>query len=99
MIRFNIDTVSQTGRATLGVRLMRVDDGAKVVSMAKVDPEEPDDGDDTDTPTPSAPAGDDATDAATPTEPAGDADAQVNELLRRAEADSPADASDDSDDE
>lgn len=99
MIRFNIDTVSQTGRATLGVRLMRVDDGAKVVSMAKVDPEEPDDGDDTDTPTPSAPAGDGTTGAPTPTEPAGDADAQVNELLRRAEADSPADASDDSDDE
>ncbi|WP_262316855.1 DNA gyrase subunit A [Lacticaseibacillus parakribbianus] len=39
MIRFNIDTVSQTGRATLGVRLIRVDDGAKVATMAKVEPE------------------------------------------------------------
>ncbi|WP_204122353.1 DNA gyrase subunit A [Lacticaseibacillus mingshuiensis] len=43
-IRFNIQSVSQTGRSTLGVRLMRVDDGAKVVAMTKVEPEpdEPD---------------------------------------------------------
>jgi len=39
MIRFNIATVSQTGRATLGVRLIRLDDGGKVATMAKVDPE------------------------------------------------------------
>ncbi|EOH8772877.1 DNA gyrase subunit A [Enterococcus faecalis] len=40
MIRFNVDSVSQTGRATLGVRLMRMEDGAKVVTMAVVEPEE-----------------------------------------------------------
>ncbi|WP_054662804.1 DNA gyrase subunit A [Lacticaseibacillus camelliae] len=39
MIRFNIDTVSQTGRSTLGVRLIKVDDGAKVATMAKLAPE------------------------------------------------------------
>ena len=39
MIRFNIQSVSQTGRATLGVRLIRVDDDAKVATMAKVEPE------------------------------------------------------------
>ena len=39
MIRFNIATVSQTGRATLGVRLMRLGDDGQVATMAKVDPE------------------------------------------------------------
>ncbi|MGC3087913.1 DNA gyrase subunit A [Enterococcus faecalis] len=40
IIRFNVDSVSQTGRATLGIRLMRMEDGAKVVTMAVVEPEE-----------------------------------------------------------
>lgn len=40
IIRFNVGTVSQTGRATLGVRLMRMEDNAKVVTMAIVEPEE-----------------------------------------------------------
>ncbi|WP_286012327.1 DNA gyrase subunit A [Lactiplantibacillus paraplantarum] len=39
MIRFNIATVSQTGRATLGVRLMRLGADGQVATMAKVDPE------------------------------------------------------------
>lgn len=39
IIRFNVDSVSQTGRATLGVRLMRMEDGAKVVTMAVVEPD------------------------------------------------------------
>ena len=39
IIRFNVETVSQTGRATLGVRLMKMENGAKVVTMATVDPE------------------------------------------------------------
>ena len=39
MIRFNVATVSQTGRATLGVRLMRLGDDGQVATMAKVDPE------------------------------------------------------------
>ena len=36
MIRFDVDDVSQTGRATLGVRLIKVDDGAKVASITAV---------------------------------------------------------------
>ena len=36
---FNVDSVSQTGRATLGVRLMRMEEDAKVVTMAVVEPE------------------------------------------------------------
>ncbi|MGC6769082.1 DNA gyrase subunit A [Enterococcus sp. LJL128] len=39
IIRFNVATVSQTGRATLGVRLMRMENEAKVVTMAVVEPE------------------------------------------------------------
>ncbi|GKQ43404.1 DNA gyrase subunit A [Companilactobacillus sp. RD055328] len=40
MIRFHAKNVSQTGRATLGVRLIRVDDDAVVSTMAKVAAEE-----------------------------------------------------------
>lgn len=36
MIRFDVDDVSQTGRATLGVRLIKVDDGAQVASITEV---------------------------------------------------------------
>ncbi|MGF2049537.1 hypothetical protein ACQUET_12675, partial [Lactococcus lactis] len=34
-----VATVSQTGRATLGVRLMKMENNAKVVTMATVEPE------------------------------------------------------------
>lgn len=40
MIRFNVDSVSQTGRATLGVRLIRLEDEAQVATLAKVDQQE-----------------------------------------------------------
>ena len=40
MIRFTTESVSQTGRATLGVRLIRLEDGAKVATLAKVEHEE-----------------------------------------------------------
>ncbi|WEG73338.1 DNA gyrase subunit A [Vagococcus intermedius] len=40
IIRFSVDTVSQTGRATQGVRLIRLEEDALVSTMAKVDPEE-----------------------------------------------------------
>ncbi|QIL45990.1 DNA gyrase subunit A [Vagococcus coleopterorum] len=43
IIRFNVDSVSQTGRATQGVRLIRLESGANVSTMAKVEPEEKDD--------------------------------------------------------
>ena len=36
MIRFAADSVSQTGRATMGVRLMRLEADATVVTLAKV---------------------------------------------------------------
>lgn len=36
MIRFDVDDVSQTGRATLGVRLIKVDDGAQAASITAV---------------------------------------------------------------
>ncbi|MDN6596487.1 MAG: DNA gyrase subunit A, partial [Lentilactobacillus parabuchneri] len=40
MIRFGVEDVSQTGRATLGVHLIRMTDGAKVATMAKVEKED-----------------------------------------------------------
>lgn len=40
MIRFNIETVSQTGRATMGVHLINLDEDSVVSTMAKVEPEE-----------------------------------------------------------
>ena len=92
MIRFNIQSVSQTGRATLGVRLIRVDDDAKVATMAKVEPES-DDPDDCSKPDqPTSPT--DGSAAPTSQQPAdgsyaGDADQQVSQLLDRAEADQP----------
>jgi len=39
MIRFNVATVSETGRATQGVRLIRLDDGSTVATFTTVDPE------------------------------------------------------------
>ena len=39
LIRFAVKDVSQTGRSTLGVRVIKVDDNAKVASLAKVDPQ------------------------------------------------------------
>ena len=43
IIRFNVDSVSQTGRATMGVRLMKMEEDTKVVTMATVEPEEDED--------------------------------------------------------
>lgn len=40
IIRFSVGTVSQTGRSTLGIRLMKMEAEAKVVTMAIVAPEE-----------------------------------------------------------
>ncbi len=44
MIRFNISDVSQTGRATLGVHLIKIDEDSRVSTVARIAPEE--DGDD-----------------------------------------------------
>jgi Type IIA topoisomerase (DNA gyrase/topo II, topoisomerase IV), A subunit len=43
MIRFDVASVSQTGRATLGVRLIRVDDDSIVSTMTKIEHEDSDD--------------------------------------------------------
>ena len=40
MIRFSVADVSETGRATLGVHLIRLGDDAKVATMAKVEKED-----------------------------------------------------------
>ncbi|WPC09558.1 DNA gyrase subunit A [Globicatella sp. PHS-GS-PNBC-21-1553] len=36
IIRFNVDSISQTSRATLGVKMIRVDDNAMVSSVTKI---------------------------------------------------------------
>ncbi|WP_125769194.1 DNA gyrase subunit A [Companilactobacillus furfuricola] len=45
MIRFDVNNVSQTGRATLGVRLIKVDDDAVVSTITKIDHEDEDESD------------------------------------------------------
>lgn len=47
IIRFACEDVSQTGRATQGVRLMRLDENSKVSSFVKVDKEEEEDEEET----------------------------------------------------
>ena len=92
MIRFNIQNVSQTGRATLGVRLIRVDDDAKVATMAKVEPESDDPDDSSKPDQPTDPQAGPTDEHAQPADGqyAGNADEQVNKLLDRAETDKPA---------
>ena len=46
IIRFGIETVSQTGRVAVGVHLIRMDDDSKVATMAKVAKEDQTDQDD-----------------------------------------------------
>ena len=92
MIRFNIQNVSQTGRATLGARLIRVDDDAKVATMAKVEPESDDPDDSSKPDQPTDPQAGPTDEHAQPADGqyAGNADEQVNKLLDRAETDKPA---------
>lgn len=76
VIRFHVRDVSQTGRATLGVRLIRVDDEAKVATMAKVAAED-------EAAAPEETIADGTASSATTEQ----GSAQVDELVRRAEAD------------
>ena len=46
MIRMPASDISVYGRGTSGVRVMRVDDGVKVISVARIKPEPENDGDD-----------------------------------------------------
>ena len=39
IIRFGIESVSQTGRSAVGVHLIKMDNGARVATIAKVDKE------------------------------------------------------------
>ena len=40
MIRMDVGTVNEYGRSTQGVRLMRLDEGVKVISIALAEKEE-----------------------------------------------------------
>lgn len=40
IIRTNVASISQTGRATLGVKIMRLDQDAKIMTFALIEPEE-----------------------------------------------------------
>lgn len=101
IIRFNTDDVSETGRATMGVRLMKLDKDAMVSAMTKVEPEDDEDEDEDD----SQPAGnaenadagesgENKSDSETPAPNADDETAKqrdVNRLLDRAESDDDSD--------
>lgn len=63
IIRFGVDTVSQTGRATQGVRLIRLEEDANVSTMAKVEPEDVEDVEGTEIPTTDLPETDTPTEA------------------------------------
>lgn len=78
MIRFNVADVSETGRSAIGVRLIRVDEGAKVATIAKAEHDDDDAKDAT-----AAADGAAATDA--PVD--GQTDEQVQKLLHRASDD------------
>ncbi|MFL1696416.1 DNA gyrase subunit A [Weissella kandleri] len=77
MIRFTVDTVSQTGRSAQGVRLMRLGDEAKVATFTKIETDEVLDD-----------ARKEDTTATEPSKTDDNADQQVQTLLDRAEADS-----------
>ena len=97
IIRFNTDDVSETGRATMGVRLMKLDKDAMVSAMTKVEPEDDEDEDEDDSqPAGNAgEAGENASDSETPAPNGEDDEAakqrDVNRLLDRAESDTDSD--------
>ncbi|GAA6113678.1 DNA gyrase subunit A [Apilactobacillus apinorum] len=55
MIRFSISDVSQTGRATLGVHLIKIDEDSRVSTVARVQKEEESDEEETEVSTPAEP--------------------------------------------
>ncbi|CAK1245089.1 DNA gyrase subunit A [Fructobacillus tropaeoli] len=78
MIRFSVDTVSQTSRATQGVRLIRLEDDSKVATLTKLEPVEMDDE------SPEAALAESQEEADNSQSPVSD---QVSDLVARAEAD------------
>ncbi|KRM75851.1 DNA gyrase, A subunit [Secundilactobacillus collinoides DSM 20515 = JCM 1123] len=98
MIRFGVENVSQTGRATLGVHLIRLDDDSKVATMAVVEKEEPDDGDDAEGATPTDGGGSDGDASTITNETTSGTDTSLDRLLNAADADDDDDTTNDSDD-
>ncbi|HJG84349.1 MAG TPA: DNA gyrase subunit A [Weissella thailandensis] len=86
MIRFTVDSISETGRATQGVRVIRLDDGSAVATFAKVEHVVPEE-DETETVVSEETVAAETT-GELPTAPAdGEQPAEVTELLHRAEDD------------
>lgn len=82
MIRFTVDSISKTGRATQGVRVIRLDDDSSVSTLAKVEHVMPEE-ETTQTVNPEETASDDL-----PMAPKnGEQPSEVAELLQRAEDD------------
>ncbi len=98
MIRFGVENVSQTGRATLGVHLIRLDDDSKVATMAVVEKEEPDNGDDAEGVTPTDGGGSDGDASTITNETTSGTDTSLDRLLNAADADDDDDTTNDSDD-
>lgn len=97
MIRFGVENVSQTGRATLGVHLIRLDDDSKVATMAVVEKEDPDDGDDTQDVTPTDDGGSDGDAPVITNETTTGTDTSLDRLLNAADAEDDDDTTNDSD--
>lgn len=87
MIRFTVDSVSETGRATQGVRVIRLDDDAVVATFAKVEHEDESE-DATQDGVATTPVVDQAGTDLPDAPAAGEQPAEVAELLARAEDDS-----------
>ena len=86
MIRFTVDSISETGRATQGVRVIRLDDGSAVATFAKVEHVVPEE-DEAETVASEETVAAETT-GELPTAPAdGEQPAEVTELLHRAEDD------------
>ncbi|APS40865.1 DNA gyrase subunit A [Weissella jogaejeotgali] len=86
MIRFTVDSISETGRATQGVRVIRLDDGSAVATFAKVEHVVPEE-DEAETVVSGETVAAETT-GELPTAPAdGEQPAEVTELLHRAEDD------------
>ena len=86
MIRFTVDSISETGRATQGVRVIRLDDGSAVATFAKVEHVVTEE-DEAETVVSEETVATETT-GELPTAPAdGEQPAEVTELLHRAEDD------------
>jgi DNA gyrase subunit A len=74
LIRTRVNEIRETGRNAAGVKLIRLDEGDRLVAMAKVEPDEESGEQSTPSPTdtPDAGAAPTATDGTPPTPPTGD---------------------------